>query len=85
MRSSGVETIAAVLDAYSKGEIELEKPAQGHGQQTYSLPGGKLYSRATVARFLGWVQPSDGGPSSSRGCKDLHARHRRALPWLGDR
>jgi len=25
----------------------------------YVLPGGKTYSLATVARFLGWIKPSD--------------------------
>ena len=57
----GVETIAAVIDAYERGEIELpavESKTSNTG--TYHLPGGKRYSLATVARFLGWVKPSDG-------------------------
>jgi len=45
---------AAVIDAYARGEIELEPVSQGHGQQSYSLSGGKLYTLATVAR---WVKP----------------------------
>ncbi len=54
-----IETLRAVIEAYGRGEIELEAPAEGHGQQKYSLPGGKLYTLATVARWLNWVKPSD--------------------------
>jgi ParB-like chromosome segregation protein Spo0J len=55
----GVETIAAVVDAYDRGDIELdavEKEDKGREH----LPDGKCYSLATVARFLRWVKPSDG-------------------------
>jgi ParB-like chromosome segregation protein Spo0J len=61
----GIETIRAVVEAYGRGEIELEPPpttpkGSHAGAQIYNLQGGKLYSLATVARFLGWVKPSDG-------------------------
>jgi len=50
----GVETIRAVIEAYAKGEIELEPPPTNHKgshmTQAYSLPGGKLYV-LTVSSF----------------------------------
>jgi hypothetical protein len=56
----GVETIAAVVEAYDRGEIDLESVSADTGKPfVYLLPGGKRYSLATVARFLGWVKPSD--------------------------
>lgn len=57
----GVETIAAVVEAYGRGEVELEAvAADGPRAGNVILPGGKIYNLATVARFLGWVKPSDG-------------------------
>jgi ParB-like nuclease domain len=55
----GVETIASVVDAYGRGEIELE-PVHPEAPATQVLPSGKTYNLATVARFLGWIKPSDG-------------------------
>jgi hypothetical protein len=63
------ESIAAVLDAYAKGEIELEAITPHAAGQVYLLPGGKSYSLATVARFLGWVKPSDGQATRSCGAR----------------
>jgi hypothetical protein len=61
-----VETLAAVIEAYDRGEIELEPIDPKHpGGQVFTLPGGKVYSLATVARFLGWVKPSDGQATSA--------------------
>lgn len=64
-----VETIATVVEAYARGEIELDPPAPGNkgggNQPTYNLPGGKLYSLATVARFLHWTKPSTGQATSA--------------------
>jgi hypothetical protein len=54
----GVETIAAVVEAYGRGEIELDQPRKEDAGQRQVLPGGKTYTLATVARFLGWVKPS---------------------------
>ena len=54
------ETIGAVIDAYGAGEIDLEAVDAEHSHQTFRLPDGKRYSLATIARFLGWVKPSDG-------------------------
>jgi hypothetical protein len=61
-----VETIAAVIEAFGKGEIELEAVDAEHSHQTFRLPEGKRYSLATVARFLGWVKPSDASGRRSR-------------------
>jgi hypothetical protein len=55
-----IETIRAVIEAYGRGEIEL--PAidpMYRNAPVFDLPGGKSYSLATVARFLGWVKTSD--------------------------
>jgi hypothetical protein len=50
-----------LLDAYAKGEVELPPvPDAFRNAQKFDLPGGKSYSLAAVARFLGWVTPSDG-------------------------
>jgi hypothetical protein len=62
----GVETIAAVVEAYQRGEVELGGvPEQTEKAYIYALPGGRAYSLATVARFLGWVKPSDGQATSA--------------------
>ena len=56
-----VETVGTTIEAYGRGEIELEAvEGKGAGQQMQSLPSGKLYNLAMVARFLGWVKPSNG-------------------------
>lgn len=61
-----VETIRAVVEAYSSGEIDLEAVDAQYGRKgAYDLPGGKSYSLATIARFLGWVKPSDGQATSA--------------------
>ena len=53
----GIETIAAVVEAYDKGEIELEPvKAGGKGTPTLTLPSGKECNLATIARFLGRVK-----------------------------
>ena len=50
-----------MVEAYGRGEIELEDPPEGKGSgYLHFLPGGKKYSLATIARFLGWIRPSDG-------------------------
>jgi ParB/Sulfiredoxin domain len=70
-----VETIAAVVDAYARGEIELEAINPQHaGGAVFTLPGGKVYSLATVARFLGWVKPSDG--QATRACRQAFDAYR---------
>lgn len=68
----GVETIAAVIGAYERGEIELppvETDGYGGARQVYKLdlPDGKskTYTLGTVARFLNWVKPSDGQATSA--------------------
>lgn len=55
-----VETIAAVIEAYERGEIELEEPKKEDAGKREVFPGGKTYTLTTVARFLGWVKPSTG-------------------------
>lgn len=61
-----VETISVVIEAFGRGEIAL-KELSGHGanQQQYSLPCGKHYSLAAIARFLGWIKPSNGQATSA--------------------
>ena len=45
----------ATFDVRGGGEIELETIGTIHGRKgVHDLPGGKSYSLATVARFLGW-------------------------------
>ena len=83
-----VETIRAVIEAYGRGEIELEAPDETFNERgVYRFPGGKRYSLATVARFLGWVKPSDGqAKMASRVAFDAYRkvrgprRHPSALP-----
>src|ERR1043166_2815475 len=56
-----METIAAVIEAYGREEIELEPvDSKTPRSQIYVLPAGKTYTLGTVARFLGWIKPSDG-------------------------
>ena len=47
---------------------QLSEQARGAGGGIYKLPGGKLYTLGTLARFLGWVKPSDG--QATRGCRE---------------
>src|SRR5215471_4747405 len=54
-----IETLAAVIEAYGRGEIELEAVTTVRKEAQYVLPGGKTYSLGTVARFLGWIKKSD--------------------------
>lgn len=73
-----IEDIGAVIGAYERGEIELETPSKdGPKGSTVILPAGKIYSLATVARFLRWTKPSDGQATS--GCKRaFNAYHEQA-------
>lgn len=59
-----VETIGQVIEAYGRGEIELP-PVAKDGPRGETLPSGKVYSLATVARFLGWVKPSNNQATSA--------------------
>jgi len=54
------ETIAAVVEAYGRGEIELESvdPKTRKGF-IHDLPDGRTYTLTTAARFLSWTR-SDG-------------------------
>ena len=56
-RAVGRESIAAVIEAYGRGEIELEKP-QPHqaGQLFQAGKSERIYNLATVARFLRWTK-----------------------------
>jgi len=69
-----IETISAVIDAYAAGEITLEAVSAKPNTPEFHLPGGKCYSLATVARFLGWVKPSDG--QATRGCREAFDAYR---------
>jgi len=62
----GVETMSAVVDAYARGDIELDAvDSKTNASAIYALPAGKAYSLATVARFLGWIKPSNGQATSA--------------------
>lgn len=70
-----VEAIAAVIEAYGRGEIELEKATEGHGSQVFSFPGGKLrYTVLTVARFLRWTKA--GGTQATAMCREAFDAYR---------
>lgn len=73
-----IETIAATIEAFGKGEIELPAVDPKHpGGQAVTLPAGKVYSLATVARFLGWIKPSD--QQATNACRlAFDAYHERA-------
>ena len=68
----GVETIAAVIEAYGKGEIELPpvnpKTNKAH---IYAAASAAAYTVSTVARFLNWTTKhgSDREPQPSRACQ----------------
>jgi hypothetical protein len=51
--------LRAVIEAYGRGEIELET-VDSDAPFKKVLRNGKTYTLGTVARFLGWVKPSDG-------------------------
>lgn len=57
-----METVAAVIQAYDEGKIELDKPSAHTVQGLFQTPLKQTYSAATVADFLGWHDPS-GRPS----------------------
>lgn len=58
------ETIGAVIEAYGRGEIELEAVDPSHkGGPTYAtFANAKVYNLPTVARWLNWLQ-KDGQPT----------------------
>ena len=55
------ETIGAVIEAFERGEVELEavSPDTNKGH-IYAFRDGKAYALSTVARFLGWTKASTG-------------------------
>jgi ParB-like nuclease domain len=54
------ETVAATIEAYVRGEIELPPISPYTNKaQVYAPCAGRAYSLGTVAKFLGWIQ-SDG-------------------------
>lgn len=53
-----INTIAAVIKAYGRGEIELDKPdpkTNAHALY-HAAPSSAAYTCSTVARFLGWTK-----------------------------
>jgi hypothetical protein len=55
-----LETVGATIEAFGRGEIELDQIAPDTNKaHIHALPGGKAYTLSTVARFLGWIKPSD--------------------------
>jgi ParB-like chromosome segregation protein Spo0J len=66
-----IETLAAVIEAYDRGEIELDPiDPKTNESYVYALPSGRAYTLPTVARFLGWVK-SDGrnGEEPTSACR----------------
>jgi ParB-like nuclease family protein len=57
-----METVAAVLDAYREGKIELDSPAGKTASREiryiFHDPKSKPYSPTSVGKFLGWLRPS---------------------------
>jgi len=90
-----VETIAAVIEAYGRGEIELEK-VNNEGQRGGAHVGvrfafmaikAKPYTCLTVARFLGWtvVKGTQASPACREAFNAYHEMHavqlaKKALP-----
>lgn len=73
-----IETVAATIEAFGRGEIELEQlEPQTKVSAKYDFPNGKSYSLSTVARFLSWIKPSTG--QATRACQlAFDAYHERA-------
>ena len=75
--------IGAVIEAYGRGEIELEAvdPKTNTGQ-VHAFPGGKAYTLATVARFLRWTK-SDG--QATEACRRAFEAYREEARHHGSR
>ncbi len=80
-----------MVEAYGAGEIELEAvdPKTNKSAIFDDLTGGKSYTLSTGARFLGWVNPSDG--QATNDCREAFylfgsspAALRCASPGLAD-
>jgi hypothetical protein len=72
-----VESIAAVIEAYGRGEIELEDVKRGSGNDKGIFPAGKMgrdYSLLTVARFLRWTKA--GGTQATAMCREAFDAYR---------
>lgn len=72
------ETIGAVIDAYGKGEIQLEAvhPETPKKNVYEVVAGAKTYTLQTVASFLGWTQRDGLATRSCRIAFDAwHAEH----------
>jgi hypothetical protein len=52
-----METVAAVIEAYEKGEIELEMPKNKAREDVTRGSVSHPYTARTVAKFLGWITP----------------------------
>jgi hypothetical protein len=66
------ETIAAVVEAYGRGEIELEPvdPKTPKIAVFHVPPTGGTYSLGTVARFLRWTKKHKGQiPEPTNACR----------------
>lgn len=62
-----IETIAATIEAFGRGEIELAAVAKDTNKaHIYALAGARAYTLPTVAQFLGWLQ-RNGEPT--RACR----------------
>ena len=84
-----IETVAATVEAFGNGEIELP-PVEPNTPKShvYLAAGAASYSCSTVARFLGWTQRhGNQEPQPTRACRlAFEAYHERAniVPALQD-
>jgi hypothetical protein len=56
-----METVAAVIEAYDAGQIELKAPYQGPASGQFRTASNLPYSAQTIADFLGWHQKDKDG------------------------
>ena len=66
-----IETIGATIDAFGRGEIDLDVVGPTAPKEHVELlPDGRAYSCSTVARFLGWTRrDGDNEPKPTRACR----------------
>ncbi len=56
-----LETIRSTIEAYGKGLIELPKVHPHTKKEDCQGTGSHLYTRATIAEFLGWTRKAENG------------------------
>ncbi len=69
---AAVETVAATIEAFGRGEIELPAvdPKDTNKAHIYNAPpGGGAYTCATVARFLNWKKRHGDDDEPTNACR----------------